>query len=144
MSRPLGEPGAADILETDFNALDLETDRRAAGKYQRDVPCGRLGGRMELDGKQLQRAVGSREVDTGHLGAQDTLDPHGRAVALARLTIGAPDIDRQPIEPVGQHDEALFDRPIGHVAGGQDGILEMGRDDLEVVRFECDELEAGH
>ena len=49
-----------------------------------------------------------------------------------------------PIETIDREHEAIFARPPADVGDLEDGVLEMGGDDFDVVPVERDEFERIH
>src|SRR5262249_37808872 len=96
----------------------------------------------EFHRQQVEHRVLAGGIDLAALAAIDPLEAQRRAAApkLGLLRTLA----RGPIEAVERHHEALFLRSPDNVGDLDEGILEMGGDDLEVVPVEGDEFHRLH
>ena len=94
----------------------------------------------EFDGEQIEPRLLVRLIETAALAAEHALEAQrGAAAPVFRGMLG---IDhRHPVETVERHDEAMFARQPKHVADPHQRVLHMGRDHLDVVAVERDELE---
>src|ERR1700693_5688594 len=133
-------PRRTEVGELGFEALDVEPQRGIAGKHQGDE-AGRRIGRGELDGEQVQYRVGIIRRNVPALDREHPVEPQGCAAA-AEAWGG---IDRRfPVEPIEAQHQPALGRPPHDVADLEHRILQMGRDDLDVVVVERNELEEIH
>ena len=134
-------PRRAEIGQLRLDAFDLEADRRAAGEDELDR-AGRLPGRREADGEQLQHLALLPLVEAAGLDAEHPVEMQDRAPALERPASKAA-ARLLPHETVHRHDEPLLHRSIRYVPDLQDRVLEMGRYDPQVFLVESQELQHG-
>jgi hypothetical protein len=71
----------------------------------------------------------------------DALEPQRGAAALI---VGLPGLSAFPIEPRQPDHQPLLGGPPADVPDANNGILQMGRHDLEIIGVERDELEELH
>ena len=103
------------------------------------VPDGRVG-LGEFDREQVQhRVLGGR----AHIAAAESEHALETERGAAPLIAGLPRRGL-PVEPVEAEHQALLRRPPDDVADLDDGVLQMGRDDLDVVLVERNEFQRVH
>src|SRR5258707_117571 len=104
---------------------DFQSHAVIAGKVENH----RAGRRT--DGEYLEDAVMVGTIEAADLDALDLIEGNAGKGALVQL---APREGLAfPLEPVGDEDEAPLLREIGHLADRDEGILEDGRYDREIL-----------
>ena len=124
-----GGPDRTEVGKLDLQALDFEAERRTAGEHQRHH-AGRRIGLGKFHRQQIEHGGAVLRVDVAALEIEHAVEAQHRAAAAIFRAVF---LRRFPIEAIDRDDEPLLARLPANVGDLEDGILEMGRDDLDVV-----------
>src|SRR5712691_317102 len=126
---PGAGPGRPEIGELALQAFDLEPQLSAAGEGERHHAAGRIG-LGEFDREQVEHVVLAVGIDAAALADVDALEAQRRAAApqFRPRSLGG-----EPIEAAERDDETPLLRLPEYVSNLDQSILQMGRDDVEVV-----------
>lgn len=127
-----GFPDGTEIGQLNLQTLDLQPQCPPARKIQGDAAAGRIVF-IEIDGEEIEHHIG---VAGRHLLALAGIDPFKPQRGAAALKMRTAATGTFPVEPVEGHDQPFFRWPPQNIADLDDGILEVSRDDLEIVAIE--------
>src|ERR1043165_7890351 len=96
-----------EIRQLAFQAFDIEPQRAALRKQQDRAAAGRLA-LVKLDADQVERLVGTAEIDVARLAGQHPVEPKPRDQATR---LGLPRKRLFPVQPVDADHEPLLVLP---------------------------------
>src|SRR5277367_6772367 len=135
-----GGPDRAEIDQLAFQTLDLDPQRRTPGERQCYHACGAIG-LLERYGQEVEHYLLVAAIDVAALEGIDAVEPQRAAAALI---VRPPRLGALPVETGKPDHEPLFAGPPVNITDAHHRVLQMGRNDLEIIHVECDELEELH